>query len=1837
MNKMKNIFFILLLLLSRQVIAQSNQGVVVATVGISNSTLIQEDRKISVSFDLFNKIGVQPQLRYMIRLVDLRSPNSVAYDQKIYDEKISLTENSKLSKTVLYEIPDFVTSGTYQIWIDVINENGFLLGLSMAGEVKVTDIKNIVQIDPNSCVFLTAGEPIQITREISIKDNELLEIKCLVKSTYAKNIIMSPVFETRLHSIFGSLSSTSVVEQKNYEIKKGNNDIIFEIPKAIESNDYYLNFKLISVDGTISTNNVSLNYVLNYFKGQIQNVVFDKTFYKAGEIANIKVFSTQTGKGTIVVVASGDQGILCSATATKDILNPYDLSIEIPIINDCFNPKAVISLETNGKTIDESIIQIVSVAETETDNSIWIISIFIIVLILFLFFLVYKKTKTFIIILIILLSFVGVVNAAPVKMLPPPSYTVNLNSSASTIYSGDSISLTGTVNKASNCSLNGLAGGTKWYAGVTTINENTGPLNQNTSFSFACTDGTSSGSKTLTVFVNPRPVPQGRLSVLSPVSYNNSSTLYWAFTGADSCSINKDDVSWTNLSPNGTGYSYLMNIPVESAWDTAIDNSNNVYIINNNNVLKYNSSGMYITGFGYLTTPVNIAVDPSGFVYVTQQWDGSFVKIDQSGNVIFQTGGLNGPSGIVYDPSGFIYVASSWGNQIIKYDSSGNLLLTIGSAGSENGQLNFPVGVAVDSSGNLFVSDAGNNRVQKFNSSGVYMSKFGTAGSANGQFNFPNGIAIDSSNNIFVLDKNNGRIQKFDQNGIFLDKFSSSVGSSWGGISVDLLGNVYNADGLYAGVNKYGNLSTGSVSTGSLQNNTNYILSCISPEGGIATTTPLALGVIPPVSVNISATPTSVVSGNTTNISMSQTGATNCTITKNGALFDQRSFTTYNQSTTTVNTPIVIPTAPPSGGGAGIGSGVILSPSYPPFPLSSGSISTTTTFIATCTDINNNSTSSSVVVGLAVPETLSISADPTIVPPGNTSLITWNSTGFPSCVVEKFLSSGKETFATSTSGSKSSGQLSGINTFQIVCGSQTKSVNTVVDPKILGEGLMAVSLTAASSTINYGSSTDISLVTTNANSCTTTKNSALWSTSTNINLIKEIGSRGVNDGQFIAPTYVAIDRSGNFYVVDITGYINKYDSDGNFLLKFGNSFGSGQLSHPVDVAIDSSNNVYVTNFGGYEVKKYDSNGNFISKFGSYGTGDGQFKYISTIAIDSSGNIYVSDEGTYKVQKFDSNGNFISKFGSYGTGDGQFLGFNAGMEVDSLGNIYVGDYLNGTIQKFNSSGNFISKFGSVGTGDNQFKYLRDFTFDSRGDFYTVESDQNIPKRNLMKKFSSTGQFLFNFLPRPYNFDYAELWGVDIDSNGNMYVVELNGYRVYKILVKSPSFTKNSDNLNATTTFVATCLGQCSANKYVYSYSGKYTVPQGVNSITVEVWGGGGGGASTYNGGGGGGGGGGGYGKQTVSVVPGTTYNITIGKGGSAGSAGGTTSFGSVINATGGQPGRWLVWNCGSNCTVAGGLGGTSNASTTVNGVNGAASSFSSSPGGRGGNGGGTSEITIIDPITNMKLDHIGGTGGNGGPVCWNGCHGSSGTGRGAGGGGGGSGMGWNNGGSGGDGMVYVFENNSLSCSIGASSTVVVNVKQTQPVPINLTLTADPLSVYSGSTTQIQWDGQGADSCTTTANSSFFSSGISGSKPSNPITTATTFTTSCVNVSTSSSKSIEVGILPPEPTGPILVSAGCSVSQLGNPPGDNNIYVNRSTRWTATLSTSTVPSTITTEWSGTNISGTITQVGNTLDKFYTTVGTKIINGNISGTFGTTPFTSTCTATTTVRLDTGSGGDI
>jgi len=302
-----------------------------------------------------------------------------------------------------------------------------------------------------------------------------------------------------------------------------------------------------------------------------------------------------------------------------------------------------------------------------------------------------------------------------------------------------------------------------------------------------------------------------------------------------------------------------------------------------------------------------------------------------------------------------------------------------------------------------------------------------------------------------------------------------------------------------------------------------------------------------------------------------------------------------------------------------------------------------------------------------------------------------------------------------------------------------------------------------------------------------TDNNRIQKLDSNGNFITSWGTNGSEDGQFKFPEGIAVDSSGNVYVADVqNGRVQKFNSNGTFLKKLGKlGFNDGEFLYPRSIAVDSSGNIYVTDgsndtslpsgFRKNRVQKFDSEGKFIEKYGdNAGSGDGQFLTPRGIDISPSDDICVADWGNNRIQVLDSSGLFLAKWGIAGSGDGQFLS-PKGVVLDNFGNIYVADTNNHRIQKLNPGGNYLMKWGGRGSADGLFIYPSGIAIDrNSGSIYVTDLGNN-----RIQKFDSSGAFLKKWgAMGSLDGQFMSPFGIAVDVNGNVYVADWFNNRIQK---------------------------------------------------------------------------------------------------------------------------------------------------------------------------------------------------------------------------------------------------------------------------------------------------------------------------------------------------------------------------------------------------------------------------------------------------------------------------
>jgi sugar lactone lactonase YvrE len=172
------------------------------------------------------------------------------------------------------------------------------------------------------------------------------------------------------------------------------------------------------------------------------------------------------------------------------------------------------------------------------------------------------------------------------------------------------------------------------------------------------------------------------------------------------------------------------------------------------------------------------------------------------------------------------------------------------------------------------------------------------------------------------------------------------------------------------------------------------------------------------------------------------------------------------------------------------------------------------------------------------------------------------------------------------------------------------------------------------------------------------------------------GKQGRADGTtatatFEGPTGVAIDQSGNLFVVD-AGLLREISTAGNIT-----TMSLGIQVSDQGVAVDASNNLYVIDNQGRVIDKVNSNGTLTPITGNFTS----FLAPFGLTFDKNGNLFVTDaEAVWKVT---IPSNAVSFWGS----SNNTVGFNfpGGITSDQSGNLYVADTDNSLIKKISPDG------------------------------------------------------------------------------------------------------------------------------------------------------------------------------------------------------------------------------------------------------------------------------------------------------------------------------------------------------------------------------------------------------------------------------------------------------------------------------------------------------------------------------------------------------------------------
>jgi sugar lactone lactonase YvrE len=271
---------------------------------------------------------------------------------------------------------------------------------------------------------------------------------------------------------------------------------------------------------------------------------------------------------------------------------------------------------------------------------------------------------------------------------------------------------------------------------------------------------------------------------------------------------------------------------------------------------------------------------------------------------------------------------------------------------------------------------------------------------------------------------------------------------------------------------------------------------------------------------------------------------------------------------------------------------------------------------------------------------------------------------------------------------------------------------------------------------------------------------------------------GVTDstknGSNFAPISVAVDGSGNVYIVDSGNnqVLKEMLSGGSYAqTTVANSTNNG-LSYPQFVALDGSGNVYIADDNNSRVLKETPHPD-----GSYT----QSVVVSTlylepygVAVDGSGNVYVTDMQYKQVLKetLQADGTYTQSVVTDSTKNG--ISFAPiGVAVDGSGNVYIADVNNSRVLKETLQPDGSYSQSQVGNG---LSYNNDVVVDGIGNVYIVDTDNNRVLKETLQPDGSYIQSVIADDSLAYGLHYP--MGAAVDGSGNVYIADFFNARVVK---------------------------------------------------------------------------------------------------------------------------------------------------------------------------------------------------------------------------------------------------------------------------------------------------------------------------------------------------------------------------------------------------------------------------------------------------------------------------
>jgi sugar lactone lactonase YvrE len=909
-------------------------------------------------------------------------------------------------------------------------------------------------------------------------------------------------------------------------------------------------------------------------------------------------------------------------------------------------------------------------------------------------------------------------------------------------------------------------------------------------------------------------------------------------------------------STDATGTAALFSSPS----GVAVDSAGNIYVADTGNytIRKITSAGVVTTLAGAAATsgsvdaaasaarfasPTSVAVDSGGNVYVTDTGNDTIRKVTSVG-VVTTLAGMSGtaghldgagtaaqfstPNGLAVDGAGNVYVADTSNDTIRKITPGGTVTTLAGIVGSigyadgtgSTARFSRPLGLSVDGQGNLYVADTNNNTVRKVTPDGVVttlagLGFVGSKGSVDGvggsaRFNEPIGVAVDSGGNIYVGDMFNATVRKITPDGM-VNTLAGSPGWQGSvngvgnaalfflpfGVAADTSGNVYVADAYNATVRKI--TSDGTVTT---------LAGMAGSRGSTDGTGSDALFY----------KPSSVVVDPSGNIFVADT-ANNLIrkITSGGVVTTFAGLAGYSGNADGVGSTARF--SSPAGVAVDAVGNLYVADTGNDTIRRVATDQTVTTIAGFPGSVGSQDGTGSAALFYS-PSALAVdrAGNIYVADTANNAIRKITAAGVVTTV-------GGVPGATGSADGTGSGALFNVPGGIAVDSSGNlyvaDTLNNTIRKGTLAAGSTGSGSNSAASSSGSSGTTGGSSGSGSSGTSTSSDGSSNASSSSSSSSASGTGSSGSTStagvaGQFLFPTAVAEDASGNLYVADASNNVIREITPAGVISTLAGSAGvaglldgtgtSALFNQPNGVAVDSTGNVYVTDTGNGVIRKITPAGAVSTLAGASanrGNVDGagssaSFSHPLGLAVDGSGNLYVADAFTNTIRKITSGGSVTTLAGAAatrgdadGTGTGALFNYPAGVAVDTAGNVYVADAYNDTVRKITPAGVVSTLAGSAGvSGANDgtgiyglFNQPMGVAVDSAGNVYVADTSnatiRKVTPAGVVSTLAGAAGVAALMDGTGTSALFNQPHGVRVDSSGTLYVADTGNAVIRKI--------------------------------------------------------------------------------------------------------------------------------------------------------------------------------------------------------------------------------------------------------------------------------------------------------------------------------------------------------------------------------------------------------------------------------------------------------------------------